>query len=394
MTLKQMLVEMLNRKASDLHVRVGIRPNLRVNGKLEQIATDPITIEQMEQVIAQILNEKQRDRFYRKNEMDLALSVAKLGRFRINLFRQRGTSGIAIRAVNTQVPSFDDLNLPPIVKKLSQERRGLIILTGTTGSGKSTTLAAILEEINATESANILTVEDPIEYIYRDKKAIISQREVGGDTESFSSALRHAFRQDPDVILIGEVRDLETMSIALTAADTGHLVLTTLHTLNAVETISRIISFFPPHQHQQIRLLLAGTLKSIICQRLLPRSDMPGRVPASEIMINSGAVRECIMDPNKTVEITELMEAGNIQYGMQTFDQSIMKLFKQGMIDFETAMASATNPDDLDLRLKGITGAADRWNEEEKQAHDDGPQFIEESGSKPTREFPEGFGKY
>ena len=394
MTLKQMLVEMLNRKASDLHIRVGIRPNLRVNGRLEQIATDPITIEQMEQVIAQILNDKQRDRFYRKNEMDLALSVAKLGRFRINLFRQRGTSGIAIRAVNTQVPSFDDLNLPPIVKKLSQERRGLIILTGTTGSGKSTTLAAILEEINATESANILTVEDPIEYIYRDKKAIISQREVGGDTESFSSALRHAFRQDPDVILIGEVRDLETMSIALTAADTGHLVMTTLHTLNAVETISRIISFFPPHQHQQIRLLLAGTLKSIICQRLLPRSDMPGRVPATEIMINSGAVRECIMDPDKTVDIVELMESGNIQYGMQTFDQSIMKLFKQGMIDFETAMASATNPDDLDLRLKGITGAADRWSEEEKQSHDDGPQFIHESGSKPAREFPEGFGKY
>ncbi|MBD3258625.1 PilT/PilU family type 4a pilus ATPase [candidate division GN15 bacterium] len=395
MTLKQMLVEMLNRKSSDLHIRVGIRPNLRVNGKLEQIATDPITIEQMDQMISQVLNEKQQERFARKNEMDLALSVAKLGRFRINLFRQRGTSGIAIRAVNTQVPSFEDLSLPPIVKKLSGERRGLIILTGTTGSGKSTTLAAILEEINASESVNILTVEDPIEYIYRDKKSIISQREVGGDTESFSSALRHAFRQDPDVILIGEIRDLETMSIALTAADTGHLVLTTLHTLNVVETISRIISFFPPHQHQQIRLLLGGTLKSIICQRLLPRSDMPGRVPAAEIMINSGAVRECIMDPAKTVEIVELMEAGNIQYGMQTFDHSIMKLHKQGMIDFETAMANATNPDDLDLRLKGITGAADRWSEEEKQASDDGPQFIrDEPEERSSREFPEGFGKY
>ncbi len=366
MTLKQMLVEMLNRKSSDLHVRVGIRPHLRVNGVLEQIATDPITIDQMDQVVSQILNEKQRERFYRKNEMDLALSVAKLGRFRINLFRQRGTAGIAIRAVNTAVPSFDELNLPPIIKDMASERRGLIIITGTTGSGKSTTLAAILEEMNATAPLNILTVEDPIEYIYRDKKAIIAQREVGGDTDTFASALRHAFRQDPDVILIGEVRDLETMSIALTAADTGHLVLTSLHTLNVVETITRIISFFPPHQHQQIRLLLGGTLKAIVCQRLLTRSDMPGRVPALEIMVNSGAVRECIMDPTKTVDIPELMESGGTQYGMQTFDQSIMKAYKSGKISFEEAMANATNPDDLDLRVKGITGAADRWGEEEK----------------------------
>jgi len=366
MTLKQMLVEMLNRKSSDLHVRVGIRPHLRVNGVLEQIATDPITIDQMDQIVSQILNEKQRERFYRKNEMDLALSVAKLGRFRINLFRQRGTAGIAIRAVNTVVPSFDELNLPPIIKDMASERRGLIIITGTTGSGKSTTLAAILEEMNSSSPLNILTVEDPIEYIYRDKKAIIAQREVGGDTDTFASALRHAFRQDPDVILIGEVRDLETMSIALTAADTGHLVLTSLHTLNVVETITRIISFFPPHQHQQIRLLLGGTLKAIVCQRLLTRHDMPGRIPALEIMVNSGAVRECIMDPTKTVDIPELMESGGTQYGMQTFDQSIMKAYKSGKISFEEAMANATNPDDLDLRVKGITGAADRWGEEEK----------------------------
>jgi len=368
MNLKQMLVEMLNRKASDLHIRVGIRPHLRVNGILEQIATNPITIDEMDQVVGQILNEKQRERFLRKNEMDLALSVAKLGRFRINLFRQRGTGGIAIRHVNTQVPSFDELNLPLAVRRLAEERRGLTIVTGTTGSGKSTTLAAIIEEINANIPTNILTVEDPIEYIYRDKKAIISQREVGGDTESFAAALRHAFRQDPDTIMIGEVRDLETMSIALTAADTGHLVLTTLHTLNVVETITRIISFFPPHQHQQIRLLLAGTLKAIVCQRLLPRSDMPGRVPAIELMINKGAIKECLMDPQKTVDIPDYLEAGNIQYGMQTFDQSIMRLYKQGMISFEEAMANATNPDDLDLRMKGIVGAADRWTEEDRKA--------------------------
>jgi twitching motility protein PilT len=370
MNFKQMLVEMLNRKASDLHIRVGIRPHLRVNGKLEQIATDPVTIDLMDQITSQVLNEKQLERFRRKNEMDLALSVAKLGRFRINLFRQRGTSGIAIRAVNTTIPSFDSLNLPDTVKDLAHARRGLIVITGTTGSGKSTTLAAMIEEMNSTRCDNILTVEDPIEYIYRDKKSIISQREVGGDTENFASALRHAFRQDPDVILIGEVRDLETMSIALTAADTGHLVLTTLHTLNVVETITRIISFFPPHQHQQIRLLLAGTLKSIICQRLLTRDDLPGRVPALEVMVNSGAIKECIINPEKTTDIPDLLEQGGVQYGMQTFDQSIMKLHKQGLISFEEAMAHASNPDDFDLRLRGITGTSDRWQADSEDGGD------------------------
>ncbi|MEW6413114.1 MAG: PilT/PilU family type 4a pilus ATPase [Candidatus Zixiibacteriota bacterium] len=365
MTLKQMLVDMLNRKASDLHIRVGIRPHLRVNGRLEQIATDPVTIDLMDQVVSQILNDAQRERFDRKHEMDLALSVAKLGRFRINLFRQRGTTGIAIRAVNTSVPTFEELHLPDSVRKIAQLRRGLVIITGTTGSGKSTTLAALIEEMNAKRTDNVLTIEDPIEYIYRDKKSIISQREVGGDTETFAAALRHAFRQDPDVILIGEVRDIETMSIALTAADTGHLVLTTLHTMNVVETITRIISFFPPHQHQQIRLLLAGTLKGIVCQRLLTRDDMPGRVPALEIMFDSGAIKECIIDPDKTAGITDLMEGGGVQYGMQTFDQSIMKLHKQGLISFDEAMRHATNPEDFDLRLRGITGTADRWKEGE-----------------------------
>jgi len=355
---------MLNRQASDLHIRVGIRPHLRVNGRLEQIATDPLTIDDVETVVSQLLNEKQLERFRRKNEMDLALSVAKLGRFRINMYRQRGTAGIAIRAVNTVVPSFEELNLPDVIRKLSLEKRGLIIVTGTTGSGKSTTLASMIEHMNANRIDNVLTIEDPIEYIYRDKKCIITQREVGADTESFATALRHALRQDPDIILIGEIRDLDTMSIALTAADTGHLVLTTLHTLNAVETISRIISFFPPHQHDQIRLLLAGTLKSIVCQRLLTRTDMPGRVPAMEVLVSTGAVRECIMDKNKTVDIPDLIEQGK-QYGMSSFDQSIMRLYRSGMISFEEAMQQCSNPDDFDLRVKGITGAADRWDKEE-----------------------------
>jgi twitching motility protein PilT len=361
MNLKQILVEMLKRKASDLHIRVGIRPHLRVHGLLEQINTEPFTIDDLENIVGQILNDKQQERFRRKNEMDLALSVAKLGRFRINLFRQRGTIGIAIRSVNTVIPSFEELNLPETIQKLSMEKRGLIVITGTTGSGKSTTLASMIEYINTNRMNNVLTVEDPIEYIYRDKQCIIAQREVGADTESFATSLRHALRQDPDIILIGEIRDIDTMSIALTAADTGHLVLTTLHTMNTIETISRIISFYPPHQHQQIRLLLAGTLKAIVCQRLLSRCDTPGRVPALEILISTAAVRDYLLDSEKTSAIHDLVEDGT-QYGMMSFDQSIMRLYKEGMISFEEAMNQCSNQDDFDMRVRGITGASDRWD--------------------------------
>ena len=359
MNLREMLVEMQQRQASDLHLRVGIRPTLRINGRLITINTDPVSKEAMTEIMSQVLSPDQQKRFASRNEMDLALSVTKLGRFRINMYRQRGTAGIAIRAVNTMVPTFEELNLPENLKDICEARRGLVIVTGTTGSGKSTTLASMIELINSQRSENIMTIEDPIEYIYKDKKSIISQREVGADTETFASALRHAFRQDPDVILIGEIRDAETMSIALAAADTGHLVLTTLHTMNVVETISRIISFFPPHQHQQIRLLLSGTLRSIICQRLLARADTPGRIPAVEIMVTTGAIRDCLIDPMKTSSIIEFIEAGAVQYGMQSFDQSIMKLYRQGMITYEDAMRNASNPDDFDLRIKGITGALD-----------------------------------
>jgi twitching motility protein PilT len=364
MNLRQMLVEMLSKRASDLHLRVGIRPTLRVDGKLDPINVDPLSKDEMSAILSQMLSDDQRRRFQQRNEMDLALSVTKLGRFRINLYRQRGTPGIAIRGVNTEIPSFDELNLPDVIRKIADARRGLVIVTGTTGSGKSTTLASMIEHINETRRENILTVEDPIEFIFRDKNSIVLQREVGGDTPSFSSALRHAFRQDPDVIMIGEIRDQDTMATALAAADTGHLVLTTLHTMNAIETISRIISFFPPHQHQQIRLLLSGTLQSVICQRLLARSDSQGRTPAVEVLIGTASVREYLADETKTPAILELIESGMIQYGMQSFDQSIMKLYQQGVISYEDAMAQATNPDDFDLRLKGITGSSDRgWTE-------------------------------
>jgi len=369
MTLKQMLEEMLSSKASDLHLRVGVKPYLRADGVLRSIADEPITPQSMEEIMKQILTEEQEKRFSQRNELDLALSVSKMGRFRINFYRQRGTVGVAIRSVNTIIPSFEELNLPPVLKKLAENRRGLIILTGTTGSGKSTTLATMIDHINSTRGENILTVEDPIEYIHRNKKSIVAQREVGGDTESFVTALRHALRQDPDVILVGEIRDLETMSIALTAADTGHLVLTTLHTLNSVETVNRIISFFPPHQHQQIRLLLSATLKGIVCQRLLPRCDAPGRVPAVEVLVGTGLVKEYLVDPMKTPLIVELIESGATQYGMQSFDQSIMNIYKKGMISYEEALTQATNADDFELRVKGIVGAADRvWQEYERAA--------------------------
>ncbi len=364
MNLKQLLSEMTARQASDLHLRVGGKPILRVDGQLVTIDTDELSQEKVEEFVKQILSEDQLERFYSRNEMDLALSVSQMGRFRVNLYRQRGTVGMAFRAVNTMVPSFSELNLPGVIKKLCSERRGLIVVTGTTGSGKSTTLAAMIEQINTTRADNILTIEDPIEYIYQNRKSFICQREVGGDTESFGAALRHAFRQDPDVILIGEIRDLETMSIALTAADTGHLVLTTLHTLDAVETITRIVSFFPPHQHQQVRLLLSGTLKAIISQRLLSRGDQPGRVPAIEVLIGTGAICDALLDENKVRTIHDLIQDGQVQYGMQTFDQSIMKLHRQGMISYEEAMNYASNPDDFDLRVRGITGASDRgWAE-------------------------------
>jgi twitching motility protein PilT len=364
MVLKEMLAEMIARQASDLHLRVGVQPILRIDGRLALIETDSPTAESLSEILAQILTEDQKRRFEARNEMDLALSVARMGRFRVNIYRQRGTIGLAIRSVNTMIPSFSELNLPEVIKKLCQEHRGLIIVTGTTGSGKSTTLASMIEEINRTRAENIVTIEDPIEYIHKDIQSVVAQREVGSDTESFATALRHAFRQDPDVILIGEIRDLETMMIALTAADTGHLVLTTLHTLNAIETISRIISFFPPHQHQQIRLLLSGTLSAVISQRLLPRCDGPGRIPATEIMVATGAIRDAILDPERTSMIYDLIESGSVQYGMQTFDQSIMRWYRQNVISFEMAMSQASNPDDFDLRVKGITGAADRgWTE-------------------------------
>ncbi|PJA27158.1 MAG: type IV pili twitching motility protein PilT [candidate division Zixibacteria bacterium CG_4_9_14_3_um_filter_46_8] len=364
MNFKQILVELVEKKGSDLHLRVGLPPVIRLNGELTKLGSERTTVEDIDAALSTILTPDQLAKLKTNPELDLALSVSKLGRFRINIYRQRGTFSLALRTVNTDVPTFEQLNLPTVMKEIAESRRGLIIVTGTTGSGKSTTLAALIERINSTRAENILTIEDPIEYVYRDQLSIISQREIGGDTNSFTNALRAAFRQDPDVILVGEIRDIDTMNIALTAADTGHLVLTTLHTLNAVETINRIISFFPPHQHHQVRLLVSGTLRAIISQRLIPRSDIAGRIPAVEILRNTASIKDAILDPEKTIGILDLIESGHIQYGMQSFDQSIMNHYRQGIISYQQALNYTTNPDDFELRVKGITGASDRgWNE-------------------------------
>jgi twitching motility protein PilT len=371
-TLKQLLAEMLARRSSDLHLRVGVSPVLRIDGALKRLDVPSLSTDDINTYLGQMLTEDQRKVFARRHELDLALSVSRMGRFRINIYRQRGTTGIAIRAVRTTVPSFEELNLPEVVKKLANERRGIIVVTGTTGSGKSTTLAAMVEYINSNRAENILTIEDPIEYVFADKRSIIGQREIGADTESFAAALRQAMRQDPDVILIGEIRDLDTMQAALQAADTGHLVMTTLHTLNVIETVHRMISFFPPHQHEQVRLLLGGTLRSILCQRLMPRCDGPGRVPAVEAMVMTGAIRECMIDPVRTPEILDLVESGAIQYGMQTFDQSILSFYRKSVISYDEALNQASNPDDFELRVRGIVSASDRGFVEFTQGQGEG----------------------
>lgn len=360
MTIEQVFKEMVDRGASDVHLRVGVPPALRINGDLYRLQTERISPEMMEGFLAVVMNRNQRARFDSELELDFAVGVRGLGRFRINAFRQRGTPALAIRHITQTIPSFDTLGLPEVVRDLALKERGMILVTGTTGSGKSTTLASMIDHINEMTSSNIITVEDPIEFLYRDKRSIISQREVGYDTHDFPRALKGSFREDPDTILIGEIRDQETMHIALQAADTGHLVMSTLHTMNATETISRIVSFYPPHQHQQVRLLLANTLVAIISLRLLPRKDHQGRVPAAEILVNNAAIKEYLVDQMQTNMIEGAIREGTAQYGSQSFDQSVHKLFLDGMISYEVALRNASNPADFELKLRGVEGTSDR----------------------------------
>ncbi len=365
MHINDLLKMAVERKASDLHLKVSGFPILRIDGVLTPM-TDMRRLMQ-EDTIAMafsIMSARQKERFKNDLEIDIAYSVPNLGRFRCNIFQQRGTVGLVLRVIPARILTVRDLLLPPVLEKICSEQRGLILCTGTTGSGKSTTLAAMIDQINATRNEHIMTIEDPIEFLHRDKKSIINQREVEVDTKGFSVALRSALRQDPDVILVGEMRDYETIETALTAAETGHLVLSTLHTLDATETVNRIIAVFPPHQQKQIRLQLGAVLKSVISLRLMPRADGLGRVPAAEVLIRTAYVRECIENKEKTKLIKEAIAAGTSQYGMQTFDQSLYQLYKSGLITLEEALKRATNPNEFKLKIQGIQSTADIAREE------------------------------
>ena len=355
--------------ASDLHVKVGSYPVMRVNGSLV-IASEEKRLDRgdTEAMAGAIMGAEHVEKFRKSQEVDLAYSVAGLGRFRANVFQQRGTVGIVLRVIPFGIRSIEDLGLPPILKQISLEERGLILVTGTTGSGKSTTLAAMIDHVNATRSAHIMTIEDPIEYLHRDYQSIVNQREVSVDTTSFARALRSALRQDPDVILVGEMRDFETVETALNAAETGHLVFSTLHTLDATETINRIIAVFPPHQQRQVRIQLSSVLRAAVSQRLIPRADGMGRVPAVEVMINTAYIRECILVPEKTRAVRDAISAGTSQYGMQTFDQSLWDLFQAGLISYEIALENASNADDFKLRMQGVSSSSDASRSEMQAA--------------------------
>ena len=333
---------------------------MRVRGTLTPASeAKRLDHDDMVSIAAAVLPTGHREKFKENHEVDLAYSIAGLGRFRCNTFQQRGTIGMIFRVIPMRVATIDELALPSVLKRIAAEERGLVLVTGTTGSGKSTTLAAMIDEINATRTTHVMTVEDPIEYLHRDNRSIINQREIGVDTQSFAQALRSALRQDPDVILVGEMRDFETIQTALLAAETGHLVLSTLHTLDATETINRIIAVFPPHQQKQIRLQLASVLKAVISQRLIPKADGKGRAPAVEVLISTAFIRDCVMDKEKTHLIHGAIAQGTSQYGMQTFDQSIFHLFQQGLISYEEALRWASNVDEFKLRVQGISTTSD-----------------------------------
>ena len=371
------------RRASDLHIKVGSHPVIRCDGELVPLVELKRLMQEDTIAMAfSIMSSRQKEKFKNNYEIDIAYSVPGLGRFRCNIFQQRGTVGMVLRVIPVKILSIRELMLPNILEKICEERRGLILCTGTTGSGKSTTLAAMIDYINSHRTEHIMTVEDPIEFLHRDKKSIVNQREIEVDTKSFSQAPRSALRQDPDVILVGEMRDYETIETALTAAETGHLVLSTLHTMDATETINRIISVFPPHQQKQIRLQLAAVLKAVVSLRLLPRADGLGRVPAAEVMISTGYIRDCIENKEKTKLIKDAISAGTSQYGMQTFDQSLYVLYKNGLITLDEALRRASNPDEFRLKLQGIQSTSDMAREEMESklsVTNDSDPFADES---------------
>ena len=360
--LREALEELVRRNGSDLHLKVGRPPMVRVQGELHETALPPLRPEDLKRCAEQTMNPRQREEFGEKKEIDFAIGVSGLGRFRSNIYQQRGTLGMTFRAIPVEVPALTSLELPPVLQEIAMVPRGLVLVTGVTGSGKSTTLAAMLKHLNERRAVNIVTVEDPIEFLHRDQKAIVSQREVGADTHSFHDALRHVLRQDPDVIMLGEIRDRPSMETVLKAADTGHMVMSTLHTTDAAQTIGRIISFFPPHQHQEIRGVLANALRAIVSLRLIPRADGPGRVPAAEILVNTSTIAQMIRSADDSLSINDMIADGRVQYGMQTFDQSLLELYRRGAITYEWAMHYATNPSEFQLRVSGVeSGEQETW---------------------------------
>ncbi len=368
MTLNDILSMALKSNTSDIHLKVGLPPVFRIDGNLRPLPKAPrLTAEAVRSMCEAIMSERQRNKFEEVNEIDLAYGVPGLGRFRVNVFMQRNSVSAVFRAIPFKVATLDELLMPPILKKIAEESRGLVLVTGATGTGKSTTLAAMIDYINSSRTAHIVTVEDPIEYLHRDRKCIINQREVGFDTVGFAPALKSALRQDPDVILVGEMRDLETAETALAAAETGHLVLSTLHTIDAPETISRIISMFPPHQQRHVRLQLSNVLKGVVSQRLIPRIEGKGRVAAVEVLISTARVRELIDDREKTVQLKDAIAQGYTTYGMQTFDQALMDLVKREVISYEEALRQSSNPDDFKLKFSGIDSTSDTsWSDFER----------------------------
>jgi twitching motility protein PilT len=379
--LEKVLEIAVKEKASDVHLKTGLPPILRVFGKLVPLKNaDRIGSEDLRKLSLGLMNEMQKDLFKIDHQVDMGHGIAGLGRFRLNIYRQRGSINVAIRIIPVIIHSFNELHLPEVLEKISEELRGLILVTGITGCGKTTTQASMIDHINMHRTSHIITIEDPIEYLHKDKKSIISQREIGIDAVSFTDALRSSLRQDPDVMLVGEMRDLETVEIALSAAETGHLVLSTLHTIDATEAINRIISSFPAHQHQQVRNQLAAVLKAIISQRLIPKKDGSGMVPAAEILVSTARMRECILDKDRVKEIPEVISTGHTTYGMQSFDQSLLGHLTAGLISHEEALRQASNPSDFELKTKGVTSESDvKWKDfetgEEEEEKDEG--FME-----------------
>ena len=364
---KSILQHMIQQNASDLHLKVGRPPSVRIDGHMVLLEMAPLTQEDLRSLAEQIMAPKNIKEFSEQKESDFALAVPGVGRFRVNAYQQRGTIAYAMRMVPFQAKTIGELNLPDVVERIALMPRGLVLVTGITGSGKSTALASMLHYINQNRHANIITIEDPIEFLHRDIKSSINQREVGTDTNSFGQALRRVLRQDPDILLVGEIRDIDTLDTALKAAETGHLVFSTLHTTDATQTINRVLSFYPPHQQTEVRYMLSTALRAVISLRLVRRADKKGRVPAAEILVNTEAVRDQIRDMTKALNIPGLIKEGGMAYGMQTFDQSLMNWYGKGVISYDDALFAATNPAEFALRAQGINASSDTSWDQVKQ---------------------------